>query len=320
MPGKVLRVGVVMDSIARINPKKDSTLAMLLAASRRGWPLEYMEQGDLSIRDGRPYARMRPLTVRDDLHDWYSLADARTAPLEELDVILMRKDPPFDMEYIQTTYVLERAALRGALVVNDPRALRDVNEKAYTAWFPEWCPPTLITRSHAEIKAFAAEHGKIVLKPLDGMGGRSIFVVQTGDLNTNVILETLTAGESRFVLAQRFLPEITATGDKRILVVDGRPVPYVLARYPVAGEHRGNLAAGGRAEPQPITDRDREIGEKVGALLVKKGLLFVGLDVIGDYLTEINVTSPTCIRELDKAYGLDIAGELMEAIGRHRAR
>jgi glutathione synthase len=318
MPGKALRIGVVMDPIDRINPKKDSTLAMLLAAMRRGWSLHYMEQGGLSARDGTPHAEMRSLRVRDDLHDWFELDEPRTTPLRELDVILMRKDPPFDMEYIHTTYVLERAAAEGVLIVNDARSLRDVNEKAYTAWFPEWCPPTLITRSHAEIKAFAAEHGKIVLKPLDGMGGRSIFVVPPADLNMNVILETLTANESRFVLAQRFIPEIAKTGDKRVLVVDGRPVPYVLARYPAPGESRGNLAAGGRAEPQPITARDQEIGEHVGAALAKIGILFVGLDVIGDYLTEINVTSPTCIRELDKAYGLDIAGDLMDVIAKRR--
>jgi glutathione synthase len=318
MAGKALRVGVVMDPIDRINPKKDSTLAMLLAAARRGWPLEYMELRDLSMRDGVPFARMRPLRVRDDLRSWFELDAPRTVPLGDLDVILMRKDPPFDMQYIHTTYVLERAAAHGTMVVNDPRALRDVNEKAYTAWFPQWCPPTLITRSHTEIKAFAAEHGKIVLKPLDGMGGRSIFVVPAGDLNTNVILETLTANETNYVVAQRFVPEITATGDKRVLVVDGEPVPYVLARFPAPGESRGNLAAGGRAEPQKITERDREIAADVGAALAQKGIVFAGLDVIGDYLTEINVTSPTCIRELDKAFGADIAGDLMEAIARRR--
>jgi len=318
MPGKALRIGVVMDPIGSINPKKDSTLAMLLAAMRRGWSLQYMEQRDLNARDGKPYARMRSLRVRDDLHDWFELDETVTAPLGDLDVILMRKDPPFDIEYIETTYLLERAAAEGVLVVNDARSLRDVNEKAYTAWFPEWCPPTLITRSHAEIKAFAAEHGKIVLKPLDGMGGKSIFIVPPGDLNMNVIMEMLTANESRFVVAQRFIPEITKTGDKRILVVDGKPVPYVLARYPAPGESRGNLAAGGRAEPQPITPRDHDIGVNVGSALAAKGILFVGLDVIGDYLTEINVTSPTCIRELDKAYKLDIAGELMEAIAKRR--
>ena len=319
MAGKALRIGVVMDPIATINPKKDSTLAMLLAAARRGWTLEYMEQGDISARDGKPYASMRRLQVRDDLNAWFELGEAHTAPLADLDVILMRKDPPFDMQYVHTTYLLERAAHYGVLVVNDPQSLRDVNEKAYTAWFPEWCPPTLITRSHAEIKAFGAEHGKLVLKPLDGMGGRSIFVVEAGDLNTNVILETLTDNESRFVVAQRFVPEITATGDKRVLVVDGAPVPYVLARFPPPGESRGNLAVGGRAEPQRLTPRDREIAEHVGAALAQKGILFVGLDVIGDYLTEINVTSPTCIRELDKAFHADIAGDLMEAIARRRA-
>jgi glutathione synthase len=319
MPGKTLRIGVVMDPIDRINPKKDSTLAMLLAAMRRGWSLHYMEQRDLSARDGSAYATMRPLRVRDDLHDWFELGAPAVAPMAGLDVVLMRKDPPFDMEYIHTTYLLERAAAEGVLVVNDARSLRDVNEKAFTAWFPQWTPPTLITRSHAEIKAFRAEHGKIVLKPLDGMGGRSIFIVKADDLNTNVILETLTRDETRHILAQRFVPEITATGDKRVLVVDGKVVPYVLARFPAPGESRGNLAVGGRAEPVPITPRDREIGEHVGSVLAAKGILFVGLDVIGDYLTEVNVTSPTCIRELDKAFHIDIAGELMDAIARRRA-
>ena len=267
MSGKAFRVGVVMDPIAGINPKKDSTLAMLLAAMRRGWQLEYMEQRDLSVRDGAAHARMRTLRVRDDLQSWFELEAPRTAALAELDAILMRKDPPFDMGYVHTTYLLERAAAAGVLVVNDPRSLRDVNEKASTAWFAQYCPPTLITRSHAEIKAFAAEHGKIVLKPLDGMGGRSIFIVPAGDANTNVIMETLTDNETRFVVAQRFLPEIATTGDKRVLVVDGRPVPYVLARYPAPGESRGNLAVGGRAEPQRITPRDREIAEQVGAAL-----------------------------------------------------
>ena len=310
-----LRIGVVMDPIATIKPAKDTTLALLLESQRRGWTLTYMELGDLYLEGGAAWARQRSLTVRDDPQHWFTLEGGSDAPLGELDVILMRKDPPFDMEYIYATYILERAQLAGTLVVNRPESLRDVSEKAYTAWFPECCPPTLIARDMARLRRFVHEHGEAVVKPLDGMGGASIFRTRRDDPNLSVILETLTAHGRRFALAQRYLAAIT-DGDKRILLVDGQPVPYALARIPAAGEARGNLAAGGRGEGRPLTDRDYWICEQVGPTLRKKGLLFVGLDVIGDSLTEINVTSPTCARELDRQFGLNIAGLLMDAIER----
>jgi glutathione synthase len=314
MSHKIRRLGVVMDPIGKIKPIKDSTLAMLLEAQARGWEIEYMEQSDLSILDGVAMGRSRPLEVTDDTESWFRLGNPRTGPLGDLDAILMRKDPPFDMEYVYSTYVLERAEAGGALVVNRAAALRDMNEKAYTMWLAECCPPTLITRSHADIQAFIAEHGIVVVKPLDGMGGKSIFVIREGDPNGNVIIETLTDYGQRYAMAQRYIPEIVAGGDKRVLIVDGEPFPYALARIPAPGDNRGNLAAGARAEGRPLTDRDRWIAEKAGPVLRDKGVLFAGLDIIGDYLTEVNVTSPTCIRELDREYGENIAGRLFDAI------
>jgi len=313
-----IRLGVVMDPIHAIKYHKDSTLAMLFAAQRRGWQLSYMEQGDLFLRDGVSFAAMRPLQVMEDEHHWFELGSAVEQPLAELDVVLMRKDPPFDMEYIYTTYLLERAEQEGCLVVNRPQSLRDANEKLFTAWFPQCTPVTLVSRDKRQLRAFIEEQGTVILKPLEGMGGSSIFKVERGDPNTSVIIETLTALGSRFVMAQRFIPEI-AQGDKRILLVDGEPVPYALARIPAAGELRGNLAAGGTGVGVPLSERDHWICAQVGPELRRRGLLFVGLDVIGDYLTEINVTSPTCIRELDKQYHLDIAGDLMSAIERQLA-
>ena len=309
-------IGIVMDPISRITTKKDSSFAMLLAAQARGWPLFYMEQHDLFLRDGQVFATMRPITVFDDPTHWYELGEAIISPLTQLDAILMRKDPPFDMEYIYSTYLLEQAQAAGVLIVNDPQSLRDANEKLFTAWFPQCCPPTLVTRQQSLIRDFQAEHGDIILKPLDGMGGASIFRVTADDPNFSVIIETLSDQGRRTIMAQRYLPQITA-GDKRILLIDGQPVDYALARIPADGETRGNLAAGGRAEGRPLTDRDRWICEQVGPTLREKGLLFVGLDVIGDYLTEINVTSPTCIRELDAQFGLNIADQLMTAITTH---
>ncbi|ALG69464.1 glutathione synthase [Beggiatoa leptomitoformis] len=306
-------LGIVMDPIASIKTYKDSSFAMLLAAQQRGWTLWYMEMQDLWLRDGIAYATMRRVQVRDNKTDWFSLETAETRPLHSLSAILMRKDPPFDLEYIVATYILEQAEQRGTLIVNRPQGLRDANEKAYTAWFPHCCPPTLMTRSAAKIREFLQEHGEIILKPLDGMGGMSIFRVAQGDMNLSVIIETLTARESRYCMVQRFIPEITQ-GDKRILLINGEPVPYALARIPAQGESRGNLAAGATGVAQPLTARDRWICQQVGSTLREKGFLFVGLDVIGDYLTEINVTSPTGIRELNNAYGLDIAGQLMDAI------
>lgn len=308
------RLGVVMDRIESIKPAKDSTLAMLLEAASRGWQLSYMEQADLWVRDGHLQARTRSLHVRDDPADWFDLGDPTAESLANLDVILMRKDPPFDMEYIYTTYLLGRAEQAGVLVVNRTNSLREVNEKAYTMWFADCCPPTLITRSMAEMSAFLSEQGSIVVKPLDGMGGRSIFVVHAGDPNGNVIFETITTGGSRFAMAQRYVPEIIEGGDKRILLIDGEPYPHALARIPAPGDNRGNLAVGARAEGRALTERDRWICERVGPVLKDKGIIFAGLDVIGDYLTEINVTSPTGIRELERFFGDNIAGLMFDAI------
>jgi glutathione synthase len=309
-----------MDPIGAIKYHKDSTLAMLLAAQARGWQVHYMELGDLSLREGTAWGRMRALEVRQDARTWYQFTgEPQSRKLEELDVILMRKDPPFDMEYIFSTYLLEHAERAGALVVNRAASLRDANEKVFAARFPQCTPPTLVTRCAADLRAFLQEHGTIVLKPLAGMGGASVFQVRSGDPNTNVIIETLTDHGSRYVMAQRFLREI-AHGDKRILLIDGEPVPFALARVPAAGEFRGNLAAGGTGVGVPLSERDRWICAQLAPTLREMGLLFVGVDVIGDYLTEVNVTSPTCIRELDAQYGLDIAGQLMDAIEAKLAR
>ena len=308
-------LGVVMDPIETIKPKKDSTLAMMLAAQRAGWSLVYLRQQDLMVRDGAPLGAGRHVEVRDDPDEWFTLGGSWNAGLETLDVLLMRKDPPFDMEYIYTTYILELAEHRGLLVVNRPASLRDINEKAYTAWFPQCTPPSLVTRSRSELLGFLAEHGRIVLKPFDGMGGRSIFVVSAGDLNVNVIIETLTDDGEKFTLAQRYIPEIVH-GDKRILLIDGEPIDHALARIPAPGESRGNLVMGAKGEGRALTDRDRWLCGQVGPTLRAKGVMFAGLDVIGDYLTEINVTSPTGIRELDRQYGIDIAAKLIDAIGR----
>ncbi len=308
-----INLGIVMDPISQIKVSKDSSFAMLQAAQAMGWKLWYMELNDLYLRDGQAYAAMRPLQVRDDLSDWFSLEPSQTAPLSSLSVILMRKDPPFDLEYIVSTYILEQAEAAGTLVVNKPQSLRDANEKLYTAWFSQCCVPTQVTRRASNLRAFLQEQGDIILKPLDGMGGKSIFRLKNGDQNTSVIIETITKYEQKFVMAQRFIPEISQ-GDKRILLIDGEPIPYALARIPAAGEVRGNLAAGGHGEGVELSQRDKWICQQVGPVLRDKGLLFVGLDVIGDFLTEINVTSPTCIRELDRLYGLDIAGQLMQVI------
>lgn len=307
------RIGIVMDPISAINVKKDSSFAMLLAAQAKNWSLFYMEQQDLFLHQGVVSASMKPLHVTDNTEQWFELGESPTEALTDLDVILMRKDPPFDMEYIYSTYLLEQAQAAGVLVVNNPQSLRDANEKLYTAWFPQCCPPTLVTRKAKLIRDFLQQHGDIILKPLDGMGGASIFRVKQDDPNTSVIIETLTAHGDKSMMAQQFIPEISA-GDKRILMINGEPVPYALARIPAKGETRGNLAAGGRAEGQELTERDRWICQQVGPTLRDKGLLFVGLDVIGNYLTEINVTSPTCIRELDQQFNLNIAGDLMDCI------
>ncbi|WP_045223440.1 glutathione synthase [Methyloterricola oryzae] len=308
-----VKLGIVMDPIGGINIKKDTSFAMLLEAQARDWELWYMELNDLYLRDGRTYARMRQLEVDRNELRWFGFLGEKELPLDSLDVVLMRKDPPFDQEYIYATYLLECAENRGLLVVNKPRSLRDANEKLFTAWFHHCCAPTLVAREPARIREFLQEQGEIILKPLDGMGGASIFHVRGGDPNLSVILETMTQHRRRFVMAQRYLPEIR-DGDKRILVVNGQAVPYALARIPAQGESRGNLAAGGRAEGRELTERDRWIVGQVGPTLKEKGLLFVGLDVIGDYLTEVNVTSPTCVQELDKLFGLNISAQLLDEV------
>lgn len=308
-----IKMGIVMDPIQDITLKKDTSFAMLLEAQRRGYELWYMEMDDLSLYQGESYGRMARLTVKEDPKQWYTLETAERQPLSNLDVILMRKDPPFDTEYIYATYLLERAEEKGTLIVNKPQSLRDANEKLYTAWFSQFTPTTLVTRSSAEIREFYQTHQDIILKPLDGMGGASIFRVKAGDPNLGVIIETLTEHGSRYCMVQTYLPEIKE-GDKRVLVVDGEVIPYCLARIPQGGETRGNLAAGGLGVAQPLSDSDRRIAEALGPTLKDKGLIFVGLDIIGDKLTEVNVTSPTCVREIEAAFPINICGILMDAI------
>lgn len=313
------KLGVVMDPISAISYKKDSTMAMLWAAADRGWSLFYMEPGDLSLDQGAPLGRMAELQVFRDPEHWYSLGEASHRSLADLDVILMRKDPPFDNEYVYATYILEAAERLGTLIVNRCQSLRDCNEKVFATQFPDCCPPVLVSGDTAQLKAFHKTHGDVIFKPLDGMGGTSIFRVKADDPNLNVILETLTEFGKQTIMAQRYLPEIK-DGDKRILMIEGEPIPYGLARLPSQGETRGNLAAGGTGRAQPLSERDLWIAAQVGPSLLERGLIFVGLDVIGDYLTEINVTSPTCIREIDAAYDTDIAGQLMTAIEKRLKR
>jgi len=315
MAPNTLKLGIVMDPIGSITPYKDSSLAMLLEASRRGAEIHYFEQKDLRLLSGRALGQSTLLQVRDDNDHWYELGARQEIALGELDAILMRKDPPFDMEYIYTTYILDRARIAGALIMNDPEALRNINEKAFTAWFPDCVPDTLITRSMGEMRAFLAEHGHVVVKPLGGMGGRSIFVIRKGDKNANVVFETLTDYGRQFAMAQTYIPEISL-GDKRILLFDGEPVPYALARIPSADDNRGNLVMGATGKGQPLSERDREICARVGPVLRNAGVIFAGIDVIGDYLTEVNVTSPTGMREIDAQFDLNTAGLMFDAIER----
>lgn len=310
---QALAIGVVMDPISQIHYKKDTTLAMLLAAQARGHRLFYMELGDLLLDQGKARANMRELSVAADPQNWFSLGDANIRDLSELDVVLMRKDPPFDNQYIYATYILERAEQQGTLIVNKPQSLRDCNEKVFATQFSQCCPPVLVSRDSEQLRAFHREHNDVIFKPLDGMGGSGIFRCKPDDANVSVILETLTLGGSSFIMAQKFIPDIS-NGDKRVLVVNGEAIPYCLARIPAEGETRGNLAAGGTGVAQPLSDRDKWIVAQVAPSLVEKGLLFVGLDIIGDYLTEINVTSPTCVREIDAAYDTAIADKLLDAI------
>ncbi|MCK5386186.1 MAG: glutathione synthase [Gammaproteobacteria bacterium] len=312
-----LKIGVVMDPIGDINFKKDSTLAMLFEAQSRGWTLFYMEQADLYMAHDVARAKMKPLKVFNDANNWYQLDKAEDLPLDSLDAILMRKDPPFDMNYIYSTYILEKAEDKGTLIINKAQSLRDANEKLFTNNFAECMPPTLVSSQADHIKAFYLEHKDIILKPLDGMGGASVFRIKEGDSNLSVIIETLTEHGTKLTMVQRFIPEITQ-GDKRILLINGEPVPYALARIPAKGETRANLAAGGEGVGVELTDRDRWICKQVAPLLKAKGLIFVGIDVIGDYLTEVNVTSPTCIRELDKQYNINISALLMDWIAEQK--
>jgi glutathione synthase len=308
-------LGIVMDPIQSINYLKDTSLSILLAAQQQGFRLFYMEQQDLFLENGVPYAEVQPLRVFDNPDCWHELGGRSAVPLAELTVVLMRKDPPFDSEFIYSTYILEAAEKLGTLVVNKPQSLRDCNEKVFATEFPQCTPPLLVSRSLKRLKGFLQEHQDVVFKPLDGMGGASIFRVKADDQNLNVILETLTQHGSQTIMAQKYLPEIT-DGDKRVLIVDGEVVPYCLARIPSASDFRGNLAAGGKGEVRPLSERDQWIAEQVAPVLVERGLLFVGLDIIGDYLTEINVTSPTCVQEIDRAKNTAIGDKLIAAINR----
>lgn len=308
-----IKLGIISDPIAGFNIKKDTGFAMMLEAQKRGYEIHYMEMNDLFLRGGQSFATSSVATVFDNTEKWYELEDKQTIALADLDVILMRKDPPFDTEYIYATYLLERAEQAGTLVINKPQSLRDANEKLFTAWFSEHTPDTLVTREQSHIRAFLQEHKDIILKPLDGMGGASIFRVKQDDPNIGVICETLTAHGSQYAMAQNYIPAIK-DGDKRVLVVNGEVIPYCLARIPQGGETRGNLAAGGRGEARPITDVERKIAEAVAPTLIEKGLIFVGLDIIGDKLTEINVTAPTCVKEIEAAFDISITGKLFDAI------
>ena len=304
---------MLMDPIESIHPAKDTSLALLLEAQRRGYRLQIAQQRDLALRDGQPWARMTEVRVHDDTEHWFDRLQQSWRPLDDVPLIFERKDPPVDSHYIHDTRILELARRGGSRVVNDPQSLRDCNEKLFALQFPECCAPSLVARDADALRQFVDQTGEVVLKPLDGMGGQGIFRSHAGDPNLNSILETIIGKEGHFVLAQKFLPEI-ARGDKRILMIDGEPVPYALARLPQGTDFRGNLAAGGRGVGQPLSARDREIAAIVGPELKRRGLLLVGLDVIGDWLTEINVTSPTCMRELDAQFGLNIAAMLFDVI------
>ncbi|GAB5379196.1 MAG: glutathione synthase [Aliiglaciecola sp.] len=308
-----IKLGIVMDPINSINIKKDTSFAMLLKAQSRGYDIRYMEMSDLYLDNGKPMAKMRKLEVAENTQKWFELGDTEILCLAELDVILMRKDPPFDGEFLYATQMFSLAEQAGTLVVNRSQSLRDFNEKLFTSWFPELIPDTLVTRDSALIRAFHQKHQDIICKPLDGMGGTSIFRVKEDGTNLGVIIETLTQLGTTYAMFQRYMPQIK-DGDKRILIIDGQVVPYCLARLPTKGETRGNLAAGGIGRPQPLSESDRHIAETIAPLLVEKGLIFVGLDVIGDRITEINVTSPTCVREIEAAYDVDITGMLFDAI------
>ena len=306
-------IGVVMDPLESISPKKDSTLAMMQAAQDRGWKVSEIQLSGLSMQNSRLAIDYRVVSVRHDPNDWFQVLSHETGFAQDFDVLLMRVDPPFNMDYVYATYLLEFAQRSGVYVANDPGSIRDCNEKLFALQFPECTPPLIVSRNPDTIRAFHNEHEDIILKPLDGMGGQSIFRLKEDDTNRNVIIETLTEGGRQIIMAQRYIPEIRE-GDTRILMINGQPVPYGLARIPSAGETRGNLAAGGSGVGRELKARDRFICEQVGPILVEKGLNFVGLDVIGEYLTEINVTSPTGIQELSRFDGIDVPAMLWDAI------
>jgi glutathione synthase len=310
---KTITLGIVMDPISKVKVAKDSSMAMMLEAQSRGYEIYYMEMQDLYLDRGQARASTQKIKVFDDTKHWYELSDQQDIALNELDAILMRKDPPFDTEYIYATYILERAEVEGTLIVNKPQSLRDCNEKLFTAWFADLTPRTLVTRNDVQIRAFHQELKDIIIKPLDGMGGSSIFRIKEDDVNVGVIIETLTNHGQQYAMVQEYMPEIIDV-DKRILIVNGEPMPYCLARIPAQGETRGNLAAGGRGVARPLSPTDKLIAETIAPELKKRGLFFVGLDIIGDKVTEINVTSPTCIREIEAAYPINISGKLMDAI------
>ncbi|XZE51869.1 glutathione synthase [Planctomycetaceae bacterium SH139] len=308
------KLAIIMDPIESIKPHKDSSLAMLLEAQSRGWEIHYGQLPDIWLRDGVAYGRLTALRVANDPAEWFIRGEVAVKPLGEMDVILMRKDPPFNTQYVFATYVLQRAEDQGALVVNGPQGLRDANEKVFLAWFPECVPPTLISRSLREMRDFISEHHKVVVKPLDLMGGRSVFVTDVADGNRNVILETVSQGGEQFVMLQKYIADIVVSGDKRIILIDGQPIPMALARVPSPGDHRGNMDAGATTEVRPLTEREHWICEQIGPTLRDKGLMFTGIDVIGDYMTELNVTSPTGIRELERAGDIQITKQLFDAI------
>ena len=310
-----MKIAFVVDPLDDFKIHKDSTYAMMREAAARQHDLHVLQQGDLAWHHGNVTGHARRLRLTGDRQAWYRVEAPQTTPLREFDAVLMRKDPPFDMEYVYSTYLLELAQAQGARVFNDPRAIRDCNEKMTIARFPQFTAPTLVTRDADLIRQFLAEHGDIILKPLDGMGGASVFRVHSKDPNLNVIIETVTHDGRRTVMAQRFIPEI-ADGDKRVLLIDGKPVPYALARIPKAGETRGNLAAGATGVARELTPRDREIATALAPQLNAQGLLLVGLDVIGDYLTEVNVTSPTCFQEITQQTGCNVAGMMLDALER----
>lgn len=308
-----MNIGFLMDPLSTINIKKDTTFAMLLAAQERNWQVHVLLPEHIWLQDGIAWGRMHVVRVFDDPAHFYELGEMIEQPLVDLDALIMRKDPPVTMQYMYLTYLLEQAEAQGLLVLNKPASLRDANEKLFTAWFPQCCPRTLVTSESDLIMDFVESVDDAIIKPLDGMGGNSVFRLSAGDPNQHVIIETITQRGAQKVMVQQFIPEIIS-GDKRILMIDGEPVPYALARVPAADDFRGNLASGAEPVGRELTDRDRWICEQVGPVLKEKGLLFVGLDVIGDYLTEINVTSPTCARELNRLYGLDIAGDFLDLV------